>query len=174
MPGKSFVNICLEAVYQKIFFKYADNIRNFILAKCGDLKLAEDMVQEVFLKLWEKCADVRFDSVKAFLYRIADNRLKDQFRHQKVVLSYRSNHPNKDFHNQSPEHQLEEKEFKKKLEEIIDSMPEKSRVVFLMNRIEKLKYREIANRLELSQKAVEKRMGIALEIFRKGINEWKK
>ncbi|HHB52254.1 MAG TPA: RNA polymerase subunit sigma-70, partial [Saprospiraceae bacterium] len=55
---------------------------------------------------------------------------------------------------------------KAKLERVIGAMPEKSREVFLMNRIEKLPYREIAVRLDLSQKAIEKRMGVALTFLR--------
>ncbi len=164
-------DICEETVYKTVFQQYAKNIRNYLLAKCGDVSLSEDVVQEVFLKLWQKCADIRFATVKAFLYRVADNILTDQFRHKKVVLVHRQKLSINTVNDQTPQFQLEEKEFKEKLEHIINSMPEKSRVVFLMNRIEKLKYREIAERLGLSQKAVEKRMGIALDIFRKGIAE---
>ena len=171
MSLSAIQNICEEAVYKTLFQKYARNIRNYILSKCGNAALAEDVVQDVFLKLWQKCADIRFGTVKAWLYRAAENGLTDQFRHQKIVLVHREKQNPNPATGQSPQYQLEEKEFKIKLDGIINSMPEKSRVVFLMNRIEKLKYREIAERLGLSQKAVEKRMGIALEIFRKGIRE---
>lgn len=170
MPKSKIKNICEEAIYQTLFHEYARNIRNYILSKCGNPTLAEDLVQDVFLKLWQKCADIRFATVKAWLYKAAENGLTDQFRHQKVVLVHRQNQNANPINTQSPQYQLEEKEFKVKLENIINKMPEKSRVVFLMNRIEKLTYREIAERLGLSQKAVEKRMGIALQIFRKGIS----
>jgi RNA polymerase sigma factor (sigma-70 family) len=58
---------------------------------------------------------------------------------------------------------LEEKQFKEKLTNAIDQLQENERVVFLMNRIDQLTYREIADRLEISQKAVEKRMHTALK-----------
>ncbi|MEM7654956.1 MAG: sigma-70 family RNA polymerase sigma factor, partial [Bacteroidota bacterium] len=64
--------------------------------------------------------------------------------------------------NETPQFAMEEAEFRHKLETAIASLPEKNRVVFLMNRIEKLTYKEIAERLELSVKAVEKRMHKAL------------
>ena len=59
---------------------------------------------------------------------------------------------------------------KEKLEKIINSIPEKSRVVFLMSRIEKLPYKVIAENLEFSVKAVEKRMQTALEIMKANYN----
>ena len=78
---------------------------------------------------------------------------------------------NKDqFNEQSPQYALEEKEFKEQLENIIASMPEKQRDVFLMNRIDELTYKEIADRLELSVKAVEKRMHGALSFLRDKVN----
>ena len=169
MPEPPDKNICEEAVFQSLFRQYAQNIRNYILSKCGNLASSEDVVQDVFLKLWQKCADIRFATAKAWLYRAAENSLTDQFRHQKVVLIHRQKQNPNPITGQSPQYQLEEKEFERKLEMVINQMPEKSRVVFLMNRIEKLTYREIAERLGLSQKAIEKRMGIALDIFRKKI-----
>ena len=70
---------------------------------------------------------------------------------------------------QSPQYKLEEKEFKQELETVIADMPEKQREVFLMNRIDELTYKEIAERLELSVKAVEKRMHGALGYLREYI-----
>ena len=169
MP-KSDENICEDEVFQMLFKQYSLNIRNYILSKCGNVALAEDIVQDVFMKLWQKCEDIRFGSVKSYIYRAAENKLTDQYRHQKIVLVYRKKSNSNQNIEQSPQYLLEEKEFKIKLENIIASIPEKSRTVFLMNRIEKLTYREIAERLEISQKAVEKRMGIALQILKKEIS----
>ena len=62
---------------------------------------------------------------------------------------------------------MEEQEFKNQLEKAIEALPENQREVFLMNRIDKMKYREIAEALGISQKAVEKRMHKALLELRK-------
>ena len=64
---------------------------------------------------------------------------------------------------ESPEHLLIQKEFDLKLQSAIAELPEKQRIVFLMNRIDKLTYNEIAERLDLSVKAIEKRMSQALK-----------
>ncbi|MEO0626668.1 MAG: sigma-70 family RNA polymerase sigma factor, partial [Bacteroidota bacterium] len=68
---------------------------------------------------------------------------------------------------ESPGFKMEETEFYQQLQSAIAALPEKNRIVFLMNRIDKLTYREIAERLEISQKAVEKRMSKALVELRK-------
>ncbi len=170
MSVKKIIDICVETVYKALFYKYARNIRNYILSKSGDMAMAEDIVQDVFLKLWKKCAEIRFETVKSYLYRAAENQLTDHYRHQKIVLIHRQKQNLNKITNESPLHKLEEKEFKNIIENIIEILPENSRIVFLMSRIENMTYREIAERLELSQKAVEKRMGIALEILRKKIS----
>ena len=85
---------------------------------------------------------------------------------QKVVLRYAKDAPNLDTNNQSPEYLFEEEEFKLKLTKAIASLSEAQREVFLLNRIDGKKYREIAELLDISQKTVEKRMSGALQILK--------
>ncbi len=156
-------NICKDDIYKSLFFEYYESLRSFIYSKSGSYGIAEDIAQEAFLKLWIKCALIIFSKAKSFLYTVANNLFLNNVKHQKVVLDYSNSYlENK---SESPEFVLEEKEFKIKLEDAINSMPEKSREVFMMSKIEGLKYKEIAERLNLSVKAIEKRMGIALKIF---------
>ena len=68
--------------------------------------------------------------------------------------------------NVSPQFSLEEKEFEQKLNDSLKVLPDGCREVFLMNRIDKLKYDEIAQRLDLSVKAIEKRMSKAISILK--------
>ncbi len=159
-------NLCKDEVYQAVFYKYGQAIRNFIYSKCRDMALAEDITQDVFVTLWNKCENADASTVKSFLYKIAANRVIDHFRHQKVTQQYQSIKRSMVDH-ETPQYHLEEQEYKEKLDRVLISIPEASRSVFLMNRIEKLKYAEIAERLDISVKAVEKRMSKALVIIRK-------
>ena len=147
--------------FKGIFDQYYTPIKNFLYYKCGDVAMAEDLCQDVFMKAWDKREDINEETVKSYLHTIANNMLLNKLRHNKVVMNFAEK--NKDQKNaQSPQYVLEEKEFKEGLERIISNMPEKQREVFLMNRIDELTYKEIAERLELSVKAVEKRMHGAL------------
>ena len=155
--------------FKQIFDTYYTSIKNYLYYKSGDIDLAEDLTQDVFMKVWDKRDEIHFETVKSLLYTIAGNMLLNKYRHDKVVLNFAER--NKDrYDQQSPEYALEEKEFKKQLENTLGAMPEKQRDVFLMNRIDDLTYKEIAERLELSVKAVEKRMHGALTYLREKVN----
>ncbi len=152
---------------REVYDQYFESLKGFLYYKTGDIDLSEDLVQEVFIKVWEKRDSIKKDTVKSLLYTIANNLMINHFKHKQVVMNHQGDviAQNRAEHN-SPQFVLEEKEFERKLNDVIQSLPEGCREVFLMNRIDKLKYEEIANRLELSVKAIEKRMSKALSIIR--------
>ena len=157
--------ICEEKVYKSVFWAYSEQLRNYLYYKTGDMANAEDIVQDTFAKLWEKCADVPIEKSKSYLYTLANNMFLNQIAHKKVKLKFEGlSREHRD--HQSPEFLLEEKEFKSRLENAISALPEDQRIVFLMNRIDKKKYREIAEELGLSVKAIEKRMHKALKALK--------
>jgi len=156
---------CNQSTFRKLYETHSDALRNFIYYKIGDTGFAEDTVQESYIRLWKKCTNVPFEKAKSFLFTVANNLLLDRVKHKKVQVKFLAFAP-KQTSNQSPEFLLEEQEFKEKLEAVISSLPDLQRTVFLMNRIDKMKYREIAEALGISQKAVEKRMHKALQIIR--------
>lgn len=155
-----------ETDFKLAFDNYQEQIKNYVYYKSRNLALAEDLVQEVFITLWTKRASIKKDTLLSYLYKIANNLFLNEIKHRKVVSDYEFNYDGSGITNQDPEYLLEEKEFEKKLFSIINSIPEKSKTVFLMNRIDKLSYTDIAERLNISSKAVEKRMQKALSIVR--------
>ncbi|MBV7267822.1 RNA polymerase sigma factor [Winogradskyella luteola] len=161
-------NICHSKTFETIYNTYAKEIRRFLFFKTQDLDKAEDILQDVFVKLWDNCSNVDYNKVKSYIYSIANNMFLNAVKHQKVVQNF-NKHNMKERTNESPEFIMLEKEFMQKLETTIASLPEKQREVFLMNRIEKKKYKEIALQLNISVKAVEKRMHQALVVMRKEI-----
>lgn len=163
-------NVCEEDVFNHVFNTYIKDVRRFIYSKTRDLELAEDIVQDTFVKIWENCETVIFDKVKNFLFTIANNLFLNITKHNKVKHNYIQNNTNTST-NQSPEFLLLEEEFLHKLEETIASLPETQREVFLLSRIEKMKYKDIATQLGISIKAVEKRMHKALIIMREEIGD---
>lgn len=160
--------VCKESVYNKLFQSLSPSIYSFIYFKCGNVAQAEDLVQEAFIKLWENCAKVPQTKAKSFLYTVCNNSFLNEVAHQKVVLNFNKK-STATINEQSPQYVLEEKEFEQKLQNALSNLTEAQRTAFLMNRIEGKKYREIAEILDISVKAVEKRMSQALESLRKEI-----
>lgn len=161
-------NVCEESVYHRVFHSLSASLYNFIYFKCGNVSQAQDLVQEAFIKLWENCEKVPPDKAKSFLYTVCNNAFLNEVAHKKIVLKYvEKTGPN--INEQSPQYLLEEKEFEKKLQTALTNLTEAQRTAFLMNRIDGKKYREIAEILNISVKAVEKRMSQALESLRKEI-----
>lgn len=162
--------LCDEVAFTSFFKEHIKALRNFILYKFGNNEQAEDIAQEAFIKLWHNCTEVPLEKAKSYLYTVANNSSLNLIAHQKVKLDYENGFSVSSKNIESPEFILEENEFKTKLLKAIDQLNENQRVVFLMNRIDGKKYKEIALELNISIKAVEKRMHLALLELRKTIH----
>ncbi len=165
--------ICDENLFSAFFKNNVKSLRNYLYFKFGNEEQSNDMAQEAFIKLWENCSDVPPEKAKSFLYTVANNASLNQIAHQKVVLNYSKNNSLTDRTNISPEFIIEEDEFKVKLEKAIANLTEGQRTAFLLNRIEGKKYAEIAVMLDISVKAVEKRIHGALISLRANIEQFK-
>lgn len=155
--------------FKNIFNDNFDNVRNYIYYRCGDTELATDVAQETFAKVWEKQFRFKDGNVKGLLFKISSNIFISNHRKQKTAMNFCLNLKEGNS-NQNPEELMQFGELQKSYDEALGKMPEKQRVVFLMHRNDKLKYYEIAERLDLSVKAIEKRMKYAIEFLRKHIN----
>ena len=132
--------------------------------------MATDIAQETFLKIWEKQPPAEQDNLTGLLFKIAGDNFVSQYRKQKVISKFRLN-TRPDTLAGSPEDQMVFEELKKRYETALAGLPENQRTVFLMSRIDQLKYHEIAERIGLSVKAVEKRMSLALASLKKAIGD---
>ena len=161
-------DICKESVFQKVYNDLNKEVWRFIYYKCGDSAQADDLVQDAFIKLWQNCAKTPMGKAKSFLYTITRNAFLNEIAHKKVVLNHVKLQPTR-IDSESPEHILQQKEFSEKIQRSIANLTEGQRTAFLLNRIEGKKYAEIATLLDISVKAVEKRMSLALKTLRKEI-----
>jgi RNA polymerase sigma-70 factor (ECF subfamily) len=161
-------NVCEEATYNRVFRETSKTVFNYIYYKFGNEEKAHDAVQEAFVKLWENCAKVSPVKAKSFLYTVANNLYLNVLKAEKVRLKYADKTLKTT--NENPEFIMEEQQFKAKLDAALNSLPENQRATFLMNRIDGLKYAEIAKLEDVSIKAIEKRMHLALKSLREKID----
>jgi len=147
--------------FKEDYDRLVQPIFKFIYYKCGDREEARDLAQEVFVKYWEKLDAVDEQGASSYIYMIARNLLANKFQKDKVKLKFvRSLSVEDD--REDPQFLLEVEDHKVRLERTLSDMPDTQREVLLMHRIEGIKYREIAEKLDISVKAVEKRMSLAL------------
>ncbi|MEM9338394.1 MAG: sigma-70 family RNA polymerase sigma factor, partial [Bacteroidota bacterium] len=124
-------------------------------------------------KLWNNCKEVSLEKAKSYLFTVATNLQISLKRHEQVKLKYKERvmMTSSVEKSESPEEVLLGKEYMDKLMGAISSLPEKQRETFLLNRVEKKTYREIAEISGVSVKAIEKLMHKALSKLRKEIGD---
>lgn len=155
-----------EEEFRVLFDTCFDPIRRYLFYRSGNTDLATDLAQETFMKIWEKQAKIDPDQDVGLLYRIAGDLFVSHIRREKITsrvlkeIRMVLNHDN-------PDSAIVYSETLEKYHRALAKLNEKQRIVFLMNRMDELTYREIAGRLSISVKAVEKRMKGALDILRK-------
>lgn len=152
--------------FKYLFDKYFDSVRSYLFYRGAGIDEASDLAQDVFLRLWEKQMDVDPKTAIRLLYKMAGDMYISKYRRAKLEMNYLNSLKN-DKVDISPEEELKHKELFTNYKRALASLSEKQRTVFLMSRMEGLKYQEIAERLKLSVKAVEKRMNLTLTYLKK-------
>lgn len=160
--------VLTESSYEELFRQWYAPLCKLVFRILQDKALTEDTVQEVFVKLWEKRAELKIEvSIKAYLYRAAINasynHLEKHKRYGKLSLDDMTAEPSDTY---TADTQLHAKELEKRIGKALESLPEACREVFILSRYESLSYKEIAETLGISVKTVENQMGKALRIFR--------
>ncbi len=148
--------------FKTLFETYFEDVRKYVLYRSGNDEMATDIAQDTFMRIWEKQITVDPKTIKGLLFKIAGDLFVSHYRKKQVAFNFFNTfQPNTK--NTTPEDEINFQELKIAYDTALKSMPEKQRTVFLMNRIDELKYKEIADQLGLSVKAIEKRMSQALE-----------
>ena len=157
-----------EAAFEQMFKTHFKRLHAYAFTILRDEIQAEEMVQQVFFKLWERNENLSLSgSVTAYLYRAVHNESLNYIKHQKV----RSNHQLNVAYSmknevEHPAKKIMSGELEKKIHSALNELPEQCRTIFQMSRFEELRYREIADRLGISVKTVENQMGKALKLLR--------
>ena len=128
--------------------------------------MATDIAQDSFMKIWEKNLEYNENQIKGLLYKISKELWISQYRKLDSARKFELNLTYED-ERITPEDLLEYDELRVQYEEVLSILPENQREVFLMSRMEDLTYKEIAERLDIGVKAIEKRMSLALRTLRK-------
>lgn len=140
-------------------------VRNYVFYRSGNTEVATDIAQETFLKIWEKQNKFQPEKIKGLLFKIANDLFVSHYRKEKRSFEFFKHYEFNEM-GHSPDEQMDFEQLKANYKKALAQMPENQRTVFLMSRIENMKYTEIAEMVGIGVKAVEKRMTKALEYLR--------
>lgn len=164
--------------FEKLYKRYYQNFLRFSTKLIGDKNLAQDIVHEVFIKLWEKRFEIKDDGIDKLLFTMTRNACLNHIKHETIVLNkqvdlkqirkweelYRI-----EYLNNEP-YALIEKELEEQINKVIYKLPDKCREVYILSRKKGLKNWEIAEKMNISLKTVEKHISRAMREFKKQFN----
>jgi RNA polymerase sigma-70 factor (ECF subfamily) len=168
-----------KAEFEKIYLEFFDVLFALSFQYTSDKSIAEGIVQDTFLKLWEvRESLLPQTNIRNFLYTLAKNLCLNHLRDQKAVWKHLNQIKYFEYEyaieslNRIGGNYLEFKELSEKVDQAIEKLPDELKIVFKMSRFDELKYREIAEKLQISEKTVEAKMTKALKFLRKELKDY--
>lgn len=155
-----------EKTFEQAYNDYFEIISRFLNYYTHDRYAIEEVVQDVFVKLWENSYGKDIEYIKTYLYCSARNRMLNYLRNNENRTMILKKWAQIELENIHSDDTTGQDEFLFILQAAIDALPSKCREIFILSRKEELTYKEIANVKSLSVKTVENQMGIALKKIR--------
>lgn len=161
----------LETKYEQMFRTYFAPLCYFAGKYISDRDTCKEIVHKVFISIWENRENFDFEKpAKSYLHTAVYNRCMNFIRDHKKTESTDNeiilNMGEDDASN------MQSAELEARIWEAIDSLPEKCREVFILNRFEEKKYSEIAMHLDISVKTVETQISKALKVLREHLKDY--
>ena len=160
--------------YEEMFRTYFSSLCFFAQKYIADLDSCKEIVHKVFVNIWKKREEFDFEKpAKSYLFTAVYNRCMNHIRDQKKFitdgnLDYYENYNDISI---NTDH-LEAAELESRIWKVINTLPERCRDIFVLNRFDGKKYAEIAEHFNISIKTVETQMSKALSILRDGLKDY--
>jgi RNA polymerase sigma-70 factor, ECF subfamily len=155
--------------FEQLFKQLFKPLTAYAVKYIQDVDDAKNIVHDVFIVFWEKRTSLTDISLKSYLYTAVRNRCLNYIRDKKKHVSVEHMQNNEPYSDNSV---LEALELEARIDKAIQSLPEKCREIFELNRFEGLRYAQIAEKLNLSVKTVEAQMSKALSVLRENLSEF--
>ena len=153
--------------FEKIFNRYYEQLKIWSVFIVKSDSIAEEAVLDVFFKLWDKRKRININtSLKSYLFAAVKNQSIDYLRkNQQENMGFV--YPDLRSESAQPDELMNAIELKERIEKSIDELPDQCRIIFRMSRDEGMKYKDIAEKLNISIKTVETQIGRALVKLKK-------
>lgn len=159
---------------ETLFREHYEGLSRYAFSILKDQEEAEDVVQKLFVKLWEKRNDLEiWKDIKSYLYRSTYNASLNEIKRIKRHTLYETSDKENAFQSDhDASSKVMNEELEKHIESAIQSLPTKCGEVFRLSRFKEYSYKEIAEKLDISVKTVENHMGKALKLMREELEEY--
>ncbi len=167
-----------KEAFEYLFTAYYPRLRNYASHFIADVDDVEDILQDCFVSLWNRRSMLTGISISSMLFTMVRNGCLNFLKHKAIAEGYNTRELrqlngsealyNYDFLG-SADTELLYDELQRQIADVLQTLPERSRQVFVMSRFEGLKNKEIAERLDISVKVVEKHITKSLALLRKHI-----
>jgi len=163
-----------EGVFETVFKTHFKSLHAYAYTFLKDDDQAEEVVQNVFYRVWEKREQLKPDgSLKSYLYRAVHNESLNYLKHQQVKTSFQVYYAGEIEKQQDhSSKKILANELERHIQQAMNELPQQCRTIFQLSRFEQLKYQQIADQLGLSVKTVENQMGKALKLMRAKLAEF--
>lgn len=155
-----------EQGFRQLYELYYEKLCYFLNYYTHDERAIEEVVQDVFVVLWEERDSLQITYIKTYLYKSARNKMLNYLRNERTRIILLERWAKMEMEERQAEDCINRAEFFMLLQETIDTLPLKCKEIFLLSRDAKMTYKEIADQKGLSIKTVETQMGIALKKIR--------
>lgn len=164
-----------ETAFDYFYWKYNSYIFNFIKSLLFDTSLAEDLTQNVFLKIWEKRENIDPEQdLEAYLFKIARNFVyKETENRLKLICDSSSSGESKDISDNRTEEIIDASFLQEYIDSLIDQLPPARKEIFLLSRRSHLSNKEIVKKLSISEKTVENQISNAIRFLKEKLSEEK-
>lgn len=160
-----------EAAFSQLFHAWKGKLYGFLLDLTHAEAKAEDMVQDIFAKVWQRRGQLEdITNFSAYLFRMAQNHAIDQLRRLSRESAFLASLAGSESPSSSPEDSLLKKEVLSLIQQAIETLPPRQKEIYHLHQQQGLKHEEIAIRLGLSISTVQNHMFRALENIRTYLN----
>ena len=165
-------NMGRKQAFDELFDRYYERLMTFVSGIIRDRENAKDIIQETFIALSRKRADFdKLSDIHSFLYVAARNRCIDYMRVRKRITEREQRFINAANDADELNNDLLDGDFLQALHASVENLPQRSREVIVLYYMQELKYREIAEKLNISDRTVENLLSQALKKLRKSLAE---
>ena len=165
--------------FEKIYLDLFDVLYALCLQYTRNKEISEGIVQDTFLRLWEIRSELKADTnIKNLLYTITKNNCLNYLRNQQISWKHLNHIKAREYYyavkllDESDDDFLTFNELLNAINNAIEKLPEDQKMVFKLSRLNEMKYKEIADHLQVSIKTVESRISKALKFLRVELKDY--